>query len=60
MGHGECRSGYCPAAFCAPLPKAGESCRGTSVCAEGLTCFDDTCRPEDAEVCSLSIPPDAL
>jgi hypothetical protein len=59
-GHGECRSGYCPAAFCAPMPKLGESCRGAGVCAEGLDCHDDICEPAEAEVCGLFIPPDDL
>lgn len=56
-GHSECDSGYCPAGFCAALPGKGDSCAGTSACAEGLDCDPETqvCVTGDAIVCDLSL-----
>jgi hypothetical protein len=53
-GHAQCDSGYCPAGFCAQLPEKGESCEGTFVCAEGLTCdfATSTCVHVDAYLCT--------
>lgn len=43
MGHSECTTGYCPAGFCAVLPRAGESCRGTGICDADSRCVQETC-----------------
>ena len=55
-GHAQCTSGYCPTGFCAHLPREGESCAGTFVCEEGLSCRDDICVPARPAVCDLSLP----
>jgi hypothetical protein len=55
-GHAQCNTGYCPAGFCAPIPREGESCAGTSACAEGLMCREDVCVPRRPAVCNASLP----
>lgn len=56
MGHLQCSSGYCPTGHCAALPGEGESCAGTLVCADGLSCREDVCAPPRPAVCTLSLP----
>jgi hypothetical protein len=56
MGHAQCMTNYCPAGFCADIPREGESCAGTLVCAEGLMCREDVCIPSRPAICGLSVP----
>ena len=55
-GHDQCDSGYCPAGFCAALPRRGESCKGTGVCGPNLDCHEEICVPAEAAVCEAGIP----
>ncbi len=43
MGHRECATEYCPAAFCAERPGRGQPCRA-GICAGDLTCADAVCQ----------------